>query len=283
MALQIPDLEGTAAVAAFGSIVDGRFLVANVVPGQYVLRARYSPIGEAPGTSLGNDELSGAVPVTVGTDDVEGIAIRVTRGTSISGRVVVAGSARPDPAHTSVSVESGEVGRRLSSPLGPDGTFALRGIESGPRRLDVSLPGGWFVKAVQVGTVDVTDVGIDVRENDELEGALILVTDRPSRLEVIVAAMPDGTLPADVAVFPVDQAHRYRRSRRIQIRAVGGDPGVTFENLPEGEYFVAAADGWPLDVADPRLAFTLDALQADAVRVRIDDGRTTSVTIGPRR
>jgi protocatechuate 3,4-dioxygenase beta subunit len=169
---------GIGGVVAPGSIRDGSFAIRDVVAGRYILRARHTPRpASVPGTEPIPD-LSVAVPVTVGDKDLEGVHLKLTSGATLSGQLRFDGSApAPRPGLFKVLVESGEPGRVLSVAPASDGTFVLRGIESGPRRVTCHAPAGWTVKTLTVDGRSSSDFVVEFRDETTAQ-ILLTVSDR---------------------------------------------------------------------------------------------------------
>ena len=123
-------------LALHGTVLDGAILnqIASIkadgsfsfeaLPGQYVLRARYSSLAARPEDQYPVN-LSLAHPLVVGTEDIAGLALRLTRGASLSGQFVFEGSDRP-PATSrfSVRVPSGGPGEVVLGNRNEDGTVS---------------------------------------------------------------------------------------------------------------------------------------------------------------
>ena len=164
-----------------------------------------------------------------------------------------------------------------SSTVQADTTFAVAGV-SGPRLVRVSgLPPGHVLKAVRLFGSDVTDGGLEVREDlTELE---IVITARPTELAGRVTdAAGEPLLEYAVIVFPDDRSRWTARMNRY-VTAARPQPDGRFNivGLPPGSYLAVAVDA----LADGEWAEpdSLDALRAAATRLELAEGATQTVTL----
>jgi hypothetical protein len=274
--LQVHGLEGLAGIAQIGTIrQDGTFSF-TAVPGQYVLRAR-SPVVGGPNTARAGD-LSLALPLTIGESDTSGLVLRLTRGATLSGRIVFEGSGRPArPEQFRVLIESGSPGAIAGASCNEDGTFVVRGIEAGARRVMASAPSGWVLKAIFINGQDVSDSPVEFREDVMVPDVRAVFTDLKPTLTVAVHPETDrGT--AVIVVFPADPAAWHDRSRRLVTRAVGREP-VVVDSLPAGDYLVAAIAGVAERSLRPVVVRFLARLRPLALHTQLLEGAGTAVEV----
>jgi hypothetical protein len=248
------------------SDASGAFTFLAVPEGQYILRAltTSSPLPEPPpGTPgaprgplmLGKDPTWwGVSPVSVGDDDVSGLALQLRPGLRITGRVEFEGtSTRPSGAalrSMRVSVEPAE-GRTAWHPsayqaqVTPEGEFYSPGLTAGRYVLRVDgAPAGWTVKSAIVSGRDMLDNAVTL-ENEDLSGLLLTFTDQPSRVNGLVRddlGRPDPG--AAVIVFPRDGiwTNLGASARRIRLIRPSRTGQFTLTGLPPGRYNIAAID-----------------------------------------
>lgn len=217
---------------------DGRFTVFGLIPGNYDLSVE---LWDPDGKGLAR----GAALATISGGDRSGVVLKMTRGGTVSGRMIFEGTSPPPPDKLAIHVyevrwfSSGRSLREAS--VASDGTFTLTPI------FDECLIGasgapGWILKSVTVNGRDVTDTPLVVDGGRTISGATIVMTDRPTRVNV-AARPPDGQ-PVDSAylvIYPADPAKwppfwsRYRRERWVH----DANP-VRFERLPPGDYLALA-------------------------------------------
>jgi len=278
ISLHVQGVEGLAGLSQVATIrPDGAF-VFDALPGQYLLRARHQIRG-APESSRYRGHLSLAARLTVTDRDISGLFLELTYGAALRGRMIFEGAPMPaDTAHRfQVQIESGAPGAVLSARPSADGTFELRGLEAGARRLTTSAPPGWVLKGVFMNGRDVAERWIEFRDGVAIEDVSVVFTTVTSPLTIAVAHAR-GSVSAAVAVFPQDPALWHARSPRILFRPAGETP-VILEWLPPGDYFVAAI----ADVAARTLSAgdrpLLERLRAIAEPVRLVEGVTTPVRV----
>ncbi len=258
-----------------GSIkADGSFSFESL-PGQYVLRARYANL------AAGSEDryaasLSLAHPLVVGSEDISGLVLRLTRGASLTGQFVFEGSTRPAGASRfSVRVPSGGPGEVVLGNRNDDGTFTLRGIESGPRRVSASGAPGWMLKGIYLNGRDLSDQLVDFMDDTTIGGVTVVFTDVLTRLHLAVqyASSEHSSI---VVVFPEDSS--LANDRRIAVRAASAAP-LTIEGLPKGEYLAVAISDVALGALERPDAKILDRLRPVAQKFEITDGAAVSVTL----
>jgi hypothetical protein len=281
---------------------DGRFEIAGVVPGEWVLQAVIIQAPAARPTE--EDEFSSQVLSVTG--DVGDIRVQLSAGSHVAGRVVFEGSGAadvtavrigtltvdPDQAPFMIGVFALPNGVITGTPatapasgnatavaqLRPDGTFTLDGL-NGPRRFRLAqAPSGWSVKAIRAGGRDVTDQPLPFgTTRDSLDNVEIVLTNRAGTITGNVTdgrgqAVGDGT----VIVFATDPDRWYQGSRFLAATRVKSDGAYALPDLPPGDYYVAAIDWTQGDEwQDPNL---LSTLTSRASRVLLGEGQSASVS-----
>lgn len=295
----------------------GAFTFIGVTPGQYTLKViKQPPLPAAASTpttiiqtgsgtmsmSFGieanappaalpaGNTLWTAVPVSVGADDVNDLAVPLRSGIRITGRVEFEGtSAAPAPD----AVQRIQV---LLEPLSPGESrnlFAvLRGrVEADGRFATASLPGGryfiratgapqgWSFKSATHDGRDLADVPLDAAA--DLAGVVITFTDRPSELTGTVLGTGGASDPAAlVLVFPSDATAWTEfgvNSRRLRAARPQQNGMFRVANLPAGDYYVIAVpDELSADWQDQKV---LESLSRGATLVRIEDGQKKTLSL----
>ena len=207
---------------------DGTFIIPNVAPGEYTLRANLRlPPPPAPGAPMLTPprlEVATAV-ITVTGDDVSGIRLAPVAPVTVSGRVVfdnpsAAGFLKPSAIRVNTQMLNPNDGPSsgLQSPppaLKDDFTFELQ-VDPGLVMLRPAVPGGvpglttgsqpWALKSLRVNGADVTNAGLELRAGENVSGIEIEMTNRPPEVSGTVTAT--GNAPAagfSVIVFPQDR------------------------------------------------------------------------------
>lgn len=240
---------------------DGGFAFTGVPPGDYVLVARSllaAPesldAGARGGLTPVPLELWGIVDLNLAGQDVSDVAIRLQPGMSVSGRVVLKGSAAnspPDLARVVVRLGSLSAPSLLGGPpsamVNADGTFKVDGVMPGSSALTVTLPaqaGGtspWFVRSALSGGQDLMDVPLEVPPGSDVSNIVVTLSD--VRSEVVGTLVDSAGQPAPefyVFMFSTDKTSWTTRSRRIKFTRASDTGSYVIGGLPPGEYFLCA-------------------------------------------
>jgi protocatechuate 3,4-dioxygenase beta subunit len=260
---------------------DGNFEFRNVPTGPWVIQADRGKLG---GSVEGE---FAAYPVTVGRDDVSGLTVRMSIGTSIMGRVRYDSVSGAAPAPGGISVSAIPVDFDLAPPGvaagGPDadGAFTLSGI-TGIRRVQVTrLPPGWTLKSITSDGIDVTDQPLEFGRSDQaIRSFEVVLSDRTNAVSGTVTDDRARRVPgARVVVFSPDRGRWYPASRFVRSVESDGNGAFSIAGLPIGSYFVGVAprtpagdDGW----RDPQL---LDSIWAGARSISVGEADTQTVNL----
>src|SRR5205085_7173995 len=158
---------------------NGNFTLNSLAPGDYTLQTRAMQIMTTGGGDTmtftarvtigapdGGESEFGAMPVSVAGEDLNGVVIVTTKGTTATGHVTFEGGSKPattSPIRVTASSVDGDapsMGGGAAATVKDDGTFELKGL-AGARIIRAgNLPNGWRVKSVQVNGQDITDAGM---------------------------------------------------------------------------------------------------------------------------
>ena len=264
---------------------DGRFEVADVVPGDYLISVM------EPGSITSRwMHTTRSLPVD---DDVVDLELRAQLGARVNGRVVREAFATRslDPTGVSVVFEhriAGDGGTGLgwagiiargadgAMRIGPDGAFSIES-PGGMSVIRVSeLPANWTVKAVRLDGTDITDQSVDFGEGTRK--VEIVLTDRVSIVRGIVMdrnGRPIGHGP--VVLFAEDSTLWGESSRFVRETHSGRDGGFEVTGLPPGNYLAVAIENLP--VRAWMNSDVLDRLRPLATRFRLDEGEEHVVSL----
>ena len=175
---------------------DGLFEFRNVPPGEYVIQAT---TGRQ--TMAAEGEFAAQYVVVSGTN-IDGLVLRTSSGSAMSGRITFEGDSPPRPHEIGlrpVGVEPDlnprleDVGPLGAGPAGfadvnDDWTFEIAGI-SGSRRLRlINPPLGWALKAIYLDGADVTDRTFTLGGQDQsVRDLQVVLTNQVTAVEGIVA------------------------------------------------------------------------------------------------
>lgn len=161
-----------------GSVTDanGEFRITNLLPGHYAAFA----------ISRGQvNNYSDAVPFEITDGNVSGLVVKVHRGSSISGVVILEGTTDRSPlakltqskglnAQITPNEKSSELQAPANSAVGinPDGSFSITGLHPGKAHLMLGgypPPKGFTLLRVEREGVDLRD-GIEIKAGDQVSG-----------------------------------------------------------------------------------------------------------------
>ena len=284
---------------------DGRFEIASVAPGVWVLQA---VAVAAPGPRPPQEGAFVSQLVSVSGAGLRDIRLQLSAGSRVMGRVVFDGTGSADPAAVMigtlpadpdrapfmigvVALPNGVVTGTPATATSPatgtaqvqaNGTFQLDGL-NGPRRFRLArAPASWSVKAVRVNGRDVTDEPLSFgRQDESLSDVEIVLTNRAASIGGVVAdARGQPAAGCAVIVFATDADRWYQGSRFLTFTRVRSDGTFDVANLPAGDYYAAAVDWMQGNESygewqDP--AF-LTSITPRAARVLLADGQAMSVT-----
>ena len=260
----------------------GRFTMANVPPGTYLITAvgvpsppqavelGLLPAGVPPATAY----LFGSATATVSSGASLELSIRMEPAPTLTGTVAVTGGAKSEGVGLRLTPAGGGTpARQVVGTINAERTFRLEGVVPGSYRLAVNVgPRGSFVLSAMLGDVDVLDVPFEVTAGVTPRPIVINITDAPPTISgrlVDAAGAPVSSLY--VMAFSANAAHWFAGSRRIGAMRAGVDGSYLFDTLPPGEYYLCA-----LTELDPTLqnepAF-LQELMAASVRLTLKEGQ----------
>ena len=247
---------------------DGTFTLSGITPGQYVLRL---------GGPAFNDTATAAVTVT--DSDVTDVQLIAAKPSTISGRVLIERGATP-PRASALQLFASSTEPMMGggqARVKDDFSFELKTAPGRYYIRPAGPPEGWYLHAVRLNGLDVTDSGIDVPANSTVAGIEVEMTTKPSGASGTVAD-ESGQPIRDVWVVMFGQdAQRWTPQTRY---ITAGRPNVNNVynlNAPAGEYFVAAvADVEQGEWSDPDF---LMPLRDRATRVTIADGERKTVDL----
>jgi len=285
---------------------DGTFTIVGVPPGEYVLRGS-GPAGPPPNfaASVGSpadpraelQRMAAQMPetlsaaVTVAGSDVSGVLLVPLRKITVAGRFTfdLAAGASLRASMMNISVRAigsdafGIGNLAMTQPVKDDFTFEVTAPASEIAiRPTVNHP-AWVVKAVRVAGVDVTDIGVDLRNVINALDVEVELTNHPNELSGLVS--DDRGQPianATVVIFPEDRRRWLFETRLIQNVRSDLQGRYRVRTLPPGRYLAAAMEFNQANVQDPDV---LEGLRTGATAVTLaeQESKTLNFTVAAGR
>lgn len=242
---------------------DGDFVMTGIPPGRYEILASAYPSG-----------LHGSANIVVEGRDVE-TSFVLEPAVTVSGRVVFDGTA-PKPTTPLFPLL-----RRNPSFLGggggetsPDGGFKAFRVVPGQYTLGINgrPPAGWVLRSVVVNGVDVTDTAFEIKRGENIDNAVLTLTDTPAEISGTLQNASGAPAPEYVLiVFAADSKQWIPYSRRTQHVRPDIRGRFIVRDLSAGDYLISAAtdieDG---EWNDP--AFLAALAAASPIKVTVAEG-----------
>jgi hypothetical protein len=216
----------------------------------------------------------------LGENDVRGVVFTVKSGAVLRGRFV-ADSGLPTGLSVSVMPHEGGILTHGSVPVQADGSFEYPHIYPGDYDLILLGSNTWYIRGMRWGRLDVTDVGILIRDNAPLPELEVSVDSRVSRVSGSVVDERGAPQPSITVVLMNAPTKRWPEPT-FQTATTGLDGHYEIQAVRPGEHRLLA---WPrvnvLALRDPQV---LAQLQTETVAVRaatssvVQDVKLTSRT-----
>jgi carboxypeptidase family protein len=220
----------------------GDFVIEGLVPGKYVMFLFPNQSGGRRAENISFDIID---------QDVSGLSIKLLRGASLSGVVVLEGENKAGPVkfselqlralvpHTGVT----NLGSSASSPIAPDGSFMLSGLSAGTVNIMLgALTNSVPIRALNIARVERDGVlmprVIEIKDDEQVTGVRVVLVYGNATLRGVVN-IENGTLPAGARIF-VRLARPGEPLVNIREPQVDARGHFLAENLPAGTYEIYA-------------------------------------------
>jgi protocatechuate 3,4-dioxygenase beta subunit len=246
----------------------GRFTLANVAPGDYMLHVRPNQTPVASGQQPALNEYV-ALPLSITGEDVD-LALTSTPGISVSGRVIFEGGSNIAQPNLRISAAPEEDARNALSYNGPDGgqvgadgQFHIPSVYGKVVFRTSGLPVTVMLKSVTLGDVDITDTPFDAtKASDDVTNLRVVLVDKQGRISGYarnergeiqynyrLVTYPANPKPGNVTV-------RYQHNTSPNVKGQ-----FNIGRMPPGEYVGLAVKGvHPGEEWDPELRKRVEQL-----------------------
>ena len=262
----------------------GTFEIRAVPPGRYTLRAATRRGGRRLRGGFGERPMFASQRLNIDGFDVNGLALVLLPGATLSGSVVFETTEGLPSGTTSIRVTvetlqnislSGNPERRLDE----DGTFEMQNVSGGPKLVRArGVPNGWMLKAVYLDSQDVIDTPLEFSDLTRVDGFRVVLTDQVSRITGIIQDREDTPLTDyTVVAFPLDNSLWQPRSRYIKAARPDQNTRYEIKGLPSGNYLVSAVDSVQEDEwFDPQF---LQRLRFEGIRMSLNNGESKDLNL----
>jgi hypothetical protein len=224
------------------------------------------------------------VPVTV-ERDVADLAITLSTGATVSGRLEFSGTAAV-PAFNLFSVTLTMVGgtgaATRPAPVTEDGRFTTPGTPAGKYLITTAarMDGpGWVVKSAIVNGIDALDQPFDLA-NENIGNVVVTFTDRRTTVSGTVVDNSAAPVQGTVIVFPAlyrEWIAKGMSARLMRTVRAGAKGAFSLANLPARDYLIVAIpDDQVPDVQNPTV---FDALARAATSLTLTDGDSRTLSL----
>jgi hypothetical protein len=252
----------------------GRFVVQSLTPGRWMLFGRAAPSGTA---SDGDYPWWAQTEFVIGDQDLTGIVMAFSPGSTVNGRIVFRGSAPPLDAtrlRLSLTPLPAIPGAGPSTPVAAvkaDGSFTLSSVPPGRYRISLSAAGAWSLQSVVSAGRESLDAPLEVVAGQD-STVTVTMTDQITEIAGVLIDQLGRPAPEySVIVFSADRSHWGTAPRRTSgVVKVGSDGGYRIAGLPAGSYVLCVVtDVEPGSLSDPSF---LEELAKAGVALTLAEG-----------
>ena len=219
------------------SNVQGEFVIEGLLPGKYVINMVQNP---------GNELRVETLNFEIIDQDISSVTIKLVKGTSVSGIVVIESENKAALAQLSelqvrgfIPGQGGMVSSTAASQVGPDGSFRLAGLRSGMLHFNVGIwnrpvpARGFIIARVERDGVVAKD-GIEIKDGEQVTGVRVILSYGNATIRGVVVT-ENGPLPEGTRVS-VSLGKPGERGRGIRPPVVDARGRFLIEGIPAGTY-----------------------------------------------
>jgi protocatechuate 3,4-dioxygenase beta subunit len=257
------------------SNVQGEFIIEGLLPGRY-------GINLYPTQNQSNEMRAEALNFEIIDQDINGVVVKLIKGASVSGVVVIESEDKAVQAKLSglqlrgfVTVPGGGVvfSNSASSPIGPDGSFRLAGLSSGTLNLNLGtqarpMPPKEF-SIVRTERDGVPTRGIEIKDGEQVTGVRVILAYGNAVIRGVVTTengpLPEGTRVTVSLTKPGERTGSLLRPPMVDARG-----RFLIEGIPAGTYELTTIIGMTTQRAPARVFKRV---------VTVQEGLTQDLTI----
>ncbi len=245
------------------------FYFSGLPPGRYA-------IGAMPDAT--RNYYSETIEFEIKDEDIEGMDVKLQRGASIGGVVVIEGVADPVAALRSTKVrirprrlDPGQSSDRQPwAGAQPDGTFEIKALPPGKFRLEIlSESQGLHLLRIERGGEEMRGA-FDLKPGEQVRGVRVVLAQATGVLRGrvnLLGALPDGWA-LDVTVRWADGGEQHERAVQLD-----SSNGFLVQNLPSGDYEIVVT------LTNRNSGDNRPPVEPLRRRASVRDGTTTEVTL----
>jgi hypothetical protein len=256
--------------------MQGDFVVEGLIPGKYGIYL------------FPNDNTNNLRAETLNFEiidqDISGVVVKLTKGGSVTGVVVVESEDKAVIAQLSemqirgfiVAQGGGMVSSSSSSPIGPDGSFRLGGLGPGSVNLNVATlnrpfpPKGFSMVRIERDGV-VSNRGIEIKEGEQLTGVRVVMSYGNASIRGVIT-VDDGPWPPGArASVRLGKPGETTPTFNFRSPVVDERGRFLFEGVPAGTYELITIVSLGSEPRSPG--------RMDKRVVNIQEGSTQDITI----
>jgi hypothetical protein len=230
------------------AVKEGAWTATAVPPGDYVITLQATEARTREGYTARMPFELVEYPITLGTENVEGIALTTAQAGIVTGRVLLEDGitlSQLGQNNWVYAEDAAGIAAAGWDEIQPDGSFRITGL-SGQRlfRID-DTPGraSWLLKSVTLNGADITDKPLPTPAGSQVAGVVVTIGRKAAELSGTVRdarGMP--TSDYTVVLFAADPARRGPATRFTRTARPDVTGRFTVGNLPAGDYLAATVE-----------------------------------------
>jgi hypothetical protein len=219
------------------SNASGEFVVEGIIPGKYGVFLYPNQNTELRAEMLSFDVVD---------QDISNLTVRLTKGASLTGVVVMENEDKAAPEKFSQFqlrgyAVGGGIGNSAMSPIAPDGSFRLAGLPGGRVTMQLGakigpfLPKEFSITRIERDGAVVPESGLEIKEGEQVTGLRVVVSYGNGTIRGVVK-FENGSLPGNRIFVRLTKMNEHTAGLRPpQVDARGQ---FLVEGLPPGVYEV---------------------------------------------